>query len=279
MVCVNKMDLVDYSQERFEEIKAEFEAFATRLEVGDLAFIPVSALKGDNVVDRSATMPWYDGATLLGYLEELYIASDRNLVDCRFPVQYVIRPRSDDHHDYRGYAGQIAGGVWKPGDAVVVLPSGWETTVAAIDGPRGALDEAFPTMSVVIRLTDDLDIGRGDMLCRPGNQPIVTQDVDATVCWMVDKPLAAGSKYVLKHTTRSVRALVKDVRYRLDVNTLRRDETATSLDLNEIGRVSFRTTAPVMVDPYRRNRMTGSFILIDEVTNTTAGAGMILEHP
>jgi len=279
VVCVNKMDLVDYSRDRFEEIKAEFEAFATRLEVGDLVFIPVSALKGDNVVDRSAAMSWYDGATLLGHLEGLYIASDRNLVDCRFPVQYVIRPRSDDHHDYRGYAGQIAGGVWKPGDAVVVLPSGWETTVAAIDGPRGALDEAFPTMSVVIRLTDDLDIGRGDMLCRPGNQPIVTQDVDATVAWMVDKPLAAGSKYVLKHTTRSVRALVKDVRYRLDVNTLRRDETATSLDLNEIGRVSFRTTSPVMVDSYRRNRMTGSFILIDEVTNTTAGAGMILEHP
>jgi bifunctional enzyme CysN/CysC len=278
-VCVNKMDLVDYSQERFEEIKAEFEAFATRLEVADLAFIPVSALKGDNVVDRSAAMNWYDGATLLGYLEGLYIASDRNLVDCRFPVQYVIRPRSDDHHDYRGYAGQIAGGVWKPGDSVVVLPSGWETTVASIDGPRGGLDEAFPTMSVVIRLADDLDIGRGDMLCRPGNQPIVTQDVEATVAWMVDKPLAAGSKYVLKHTTRSVRALVKDVRYRLDVNTLRRDEAATSLDLNEIGRVSFRTTSPVMVDAYRRNRTTGSFILIDEVTNTTAGAGMILEHP
>ncbi len=279
VVCINKMDLVDYSQARFEEIKEEFEAFATRLEVSDLAFIPVSALKGDNVVDRSAAMGWYDGATLLGYLEGLYIASDRNLVDCRFPVQYVIRPRSDEHHDYRGYAGQIAGGVWKPGDSVVVLPSGWETTVASIDGPRGGLDEAFPTMSVVIRLADDLDIGRGDMLCRPGNQPIVTQDVEATVAWMVDKPLAAGSKYVLKHTTRSVRALVKDVRYRLDVNTLRRDEAATSLDLNEIGRVSFRTTSPVMVDSYRRNRMTGSFILIDEVTNTTAGAGMILEHP
>jgi len=278
VVCINKMDLVDYSRERFEEIKAEFEAFATRLEVADLAFIPVSALKGDNVVDRSAAMGWYEGATLLGYLEGLYIASDRNLVDCRFPVQYVIRPRSDEHHDYRGYAGQIAGGVWKPGDNVVVLPSGWETTVAAIDGPRGALDEAYPTMSVVVRLTDDLDIGRGDMLCRPGNQPIVTQDVEATVAWMVDKPLTAGSKYVLKHTTRSVRALVRDVRYRLDVNTLHRDESATSLDLNEIGRVSFRTTAPVMVDAYRRNRTTGSFILIDEVTNTTAGAGMILDH-
>ena len=277
VVCVNKMDLVDWSEERFEEIKAEFEAFATRLDVPDLAFIPVSALKGDNVVDRSANMGWYSGATLLHHLEELYIASDRNLVDCRFPVQYVIRPRSDDHHDYRGYGGQVAGGVWKPGDPVVVLPSGLETTVAAIDGPQGPVDEAYPTMSVVIRLTDDLDVSRGDLLARPGNHPVVTQDVEATVCWMIDKPLQAGTKYVLKHTTRSVRALVKDVRYRLDVNTLHRDESASTLTLNEIGRVTLRTTAPIMVDPYRRNRLTGSFILIDEATNTTAGAGMVLE--
>ena len=277
VVCVNKMDLVDWSEERFEEIKAEFEAFATRLEVPDLAFIPVSALKGDNVVDRSANMGWYSGATLLHHLEELYIASDRNLVDCRFPVQYVIRPRSDEHHDYRGYAGQVAGGVWKPGDPVVVLPSGLETTVAAIDGPQGPVDEAYPTMSVVVRLADDLDVSRGDMLARPGNHPVVTQDVEATVCWMIDKPLQAGTKYVLKHTTRSVRALVKDVRYRLDVNTLHRDEAASTLTLNEIGRVTLRTTAPIMVDPYRRNRLTGSFILIDEATNTTAGAGMVLE--
>ncbi|GAC1317432.1 MAG: hypothetical protein NVSMB12_15260 [Acidimicrobiales bacterium] len=277
VVCVNKMDLVDWSEDRFNEIKAEFEAFATRLDVPDLAFIPVSALKGDNVVDRSATMGWYSGATLLHHLEELYIASDRNLVDCRFPVQYVIRPRSDEHHDYRGYAGQIAGGVWKPGDPVVVLPSGLETTVAAIDGPQGAVDEAYPTMSVVIRLTDDLDVSRGDMMARPGNHPIATQDVEATVSWMIDKPLVAGAKYVLKHTTRSVRALVKDIRYRLDVNTLHRDEAASSLTLNEIGRVTLRTTSPIMVDPYRRNRLTGSFIFIDESTNTTAGAGMVLE--
>jgi bifunctional enzyme CysN/CysC len=277
-VCINKMDLVDWSQERFDEIKTEFEAFATRLDITDLAFIPVSALKGDNVVDNSANMPWYNGPTLLTWLEQLYIASDRNLVDCRFPVQYVIRPRDDDHHDYRGYAGQIAGGVWKPGDEIVVLPSGWTSTVAAIDGPRGPLDEAFPTMSVIIRLADDLDIGRGDLLARPHNQPTVTQDLEATVCWMIDKPLAAGSKYVLKHTTRSVRALVKDVRYRLDVNTIHRDEEATQLGLNEIGRLTLRTTSPVMVDSYRRNRTTGSFILIDEATDTTAGAGMVLDN-
>ena len=277
VVCVNKMDLVDWSEERFDEIKASFEAFATRLEVSDLAFIPVSALRGDNVVSRSESMPWYGGATLLTYLEELYIASDRNLVDCRFPVQYVLRPRSDSHHDYRGYAGQVAGGVWKAGDSVVVLPSGWETTITAIDGPSGPVDEAFPAMSVVLRLADDLDISRGDMIARPNNQPTATQDVEATVCWMVDKPLIAGAKYTLKHTTRSVRAMVSDVRYRLDVNSIHRDETAQSLTLNEIGRVSLRSTAPLMVDPYRRNRTTGSFILIDEATQTTAGAGMILE--
>ena len=277
VVCVNKMDLVDWSEARFAEIKAEFEAFATRLEIPDLAFIPMSALRGDNVVDRSTTMPWYGGPTLLSSLEDLYIASDRNLVDCRFPVQYVIRPRSDEHHDYRGYAGQIAGGVWKPGDDIVVLPSGWTSRVAAIDGPEGPIDQAYPTMSVVVRLTDDLDISRGDILARPNNQPTVTQDVEATVCWMATNPLTTGAKYVLKHTTRSVRAMVKDVRYRLDVNTLHRDEGASSLSLNDIGRVTLRTTAPVMLDPYRRNRTTGSFILIDEATNGTAGAGMVFD--
>jgi bifunctional enzyme CysN/CysC len=279
VVTVNKMDLVDWSEVRFNDIKEEFEAFATRLEIGDLTFIPISALRGDNVVERSLSMPWYTGPTLLAHLENLYIASDRNLVDCRFPVQYVIRPRDDEHHDYRGYAGRIAGGVWKVGDPVVVLPSGLETTVAALEGPRGSVDEAFTTMSVVMRLSDDVDVGRGDMLARPGNQPVVSQDLEATVCWMVERPLAPGGKYWLKHTTRSVRALVKELRYRIDVNTLHRDEGAASIGLNEIGRVTLRTTAPVMVDPYRRNRTTGSFILIDEATNTTAGAGMVLGTP
>jgi bifunctional enzyme CysN/CysC len=223
-------------------------------------------------------MPWYQGTPLLHHLEEVYIASDRNLIDCRFPVQWVIRPRSDDHHDYRGYAGTVAGGVFKPGDEVVVLPSGFKTTIAAIDGPRGPVDEAFPTISVTMRLSDDLDISRGDMICRPNNQPEVGQDIEATVCWMVDRPLTAGTKYALKHTTRTVKALVRDLNYRLDVNTLHRDETATSLTMNEIGRVTLRTTAPLMFDSYRRNRTTGSFILIDEATNTTAGAGMILDQ-
>jgi bifunctional enzyme CysN/CysC len=277
LVCINKMDLVDWSAERYGEIKREFEAFATRLEISDLAFLPMSALKGDNVVDRSASMPWYDGPTLLSWLEQLYIASDRNLVDCRFPVQYVIRPRSDEHHDYRGYAGQIAGGVWKPGDEVVVLPSGLTTTIAAIDGPTGSLEEAYPTMSVVMRLADDLDISRGDMLARPNNRPTVTQDIEAMVCWMVDRPLSVGDKYVLKHTTRSVRAVVKDIRYRLDVNTVHRDESSDRLGLNEIGRVTLRATAPVILDAYRANRTTGSFILIDEASNTTAGAAMVIE--
>jgi bifunctional enzyme CysN/CysC len=277
IVAVNKMDLVDWSETRFDDIKAEFEAFATRLDIADLSFIPMSALRGDNVVDRSLSMSWYTGPTLLGHLENLYIASDRNLVDCRFPVQYVIRPRSDEHHDYRGYAGQIAGGVWKPGDPVVVLPSGMETTVASIEGPRGHVDEAFPTMSVIMRLTDDVDISRGDMLARVGNHPVVTQDLEATVCWMIDRPLVPGAKYTLKHTTRSVRALVKDIRYRLNVNTIHREDGVNALGLNDIGRVTLRTTAPVMVDPYRRNRSTGSFILIEESTNTTAGAGMILD--
>jgi len=275
VVCINKMDLVDWDQERFEEIKSEFVAFASRLDVADLTFIPVSALRGDNVVERSANMPWYQGSPLLHHLEEVYIASDRNLIDCRFPVQWVIRPRSDEHHDYRGYGGTVAGGVFKPGDEVVVLPSGLSTTVATIDGPSGPVDEAYPNMSVVVRLADDLDVSRGDMICRPHNQPHVGQDIDATVCWMTDRPLAAGTKYTIKQTTRTAKAVVRQLHYRLDVNTLHRDEDASALTMNEIGRVTLRTTVPLMFDQYRRNRTTGSFILIDEATNTTAGAGMI----
>jgi bifunctional enzyme CysN/CysC len=278
VVCVNKMDLVGWEQSRFEEIKEQFVAFASRLDVADLTFIPICALRGDNVVERSAVMPWYQGSPLLHHLEEVYIASDRNLIDCRFPVQWVVRPRSDDHHDYRGYAGTVAGGVFKPGDEVVVLPSGLTSRIEAIDGPGGPVDEAFPAMSVVIRLADDLDVSRGDMICRPHNQPTVGQDIDATVCWMVDRPLTSGTKYWLKHTTRTGRVLVRDLQYRLDINTLHRDEAATELTMNEIGRVALRTTVPLMYDSYRRNRTTGSFILIDEATNMTAGAGMILDQ-
>jgi bifunctional enzyme CysN/CysC len=277
VLCVNKMDLVDYDQATFEAIKEEFRAFAAKLDVTDLAFMPISALNGDNIVHRSEHMGWYEGASLLHHLEEVFIASDRNLIDARLPVQYVLRPMSGAHHDYRGYAGTIAGGVLKVGDEVLVLPSGFTTTVAAIDTPAGPVEEAFAPMSVAVRLADDLDVSRGDMICRPHNRPTIGQDVDAMVCWMSEQSsLRPGAKLAVKHTTRSARALVKDLHYRLDVNTLHRETDAGQLGLNEIGRVSLRTTVPLFFDEYRRNRETGSFVLIDESTNATVAAGMIL---
>ncbi len=277
VVCINKMDLVDWSEDRFEEIKAEFREFAAKLDVQDLTFIPVSALLGDNVVDKSDNMKWYEGLPLLRFLEEVHIASDRNLIDSRFAVQYVIRPMSSGGLDYRGYAGTVAGGVLKPGDEVVVLPSGFASTITAIDGPEGPVDEAFAPMAVTVRLADDIDISRGDMICRPKNQPSVGQDIDAMICWMSETGgLQAGQKLAIKHTTRWARAMVRDVQYRLDINSLHRDEDADALVLNEIGRVSLRTTAPLFFDEYRRNRLTGSFILVDEATNNTVAAGMIL---
>ena len=277
VVCVNKMDLVGYDEAAFERVKAEFRDFAMKLDVPDLTFIPVSALHGDNVVDRSPNMPWYQGPSLLHHLEEVHIASDRNLIDARFPVQYVLRPYNDEFHDYRGFAGQVAGGVLKPGDQVMVLPSGFTSTIAAIETMDGPVTEAFPPMSVTVRLADDIDISRGDMLCRPNNQPHSGQDIEAMICWMSEKSvLAAGQKLAIKHTTRSARALVKDLHYRLDINSLHRDETADRLALNDIGRVTLRTTQPLFFDEYRRNRSTGSFILVDESTMATVGAGMIL---
>ncbi len=280
VLCVNKMDLVDWSEERFEEIKDEFRAFAMKLDVADLTFIPVSALHGDNVVERSHNMPWYEGASLLHHLEEVHIASDRNLIDVRFPVQYVIRPQnqmSDELHDYRGYAGTVAGGVMKPGDEVVVLPSGFTSRIEAIETADGPVDEAFSPMAVTVRLTDDIDVSRGDMICRPRNQPHAGQDIEAMVCWMSESTwLRPGQKLAIKHTTRWARAMVKELQYQLDVNTLHRYEDAVGLSLNEIGRVTLRTTQPLFFDEYRRNRLTGSFILVDETTNTTVGAGMIL---
>ncbi|MBW3579556.1 MAG: 50S ribosome-binding GTPase [Actinobacteria bacterium] len=277
VVCINKMDLVGYDQEVFEAIKAEFRAFAMRMDVTDLSFVPVSALHGDNVVHRSAAMPWYEGSSLIHHLEQVHIASDRNLIDVRFPVQYVIRPRSDEHHDFRGYAGQLAGGVLRPGDEVVVLPSGWSTVVESVETADGPVHEAFAPMSVVVRLADDLDVSRGDLICRPHNRPVVGQDLEAMVCWLDEKHLQPGGRYAIQHTTRSARAVVKELIYRLDVNTLHRDEGAPTLALNEIGRLSLRTTAPVFYDEYRRNRSTGSFILIDEATNATVAAGMLLD--
>lgn len=277
VLCVNKMDLVDYDQDRFEEIRQDFEAYCSRLEVEDLTSIPVSALHGDNVVSRSQNMDWYEGPSLLHHLEHVYIGSDRNLIDPRFPVQYVLRPHSTQFHDYRGYAGQVASGIFQPGHEVLVLPSGLTTTIEAIDTFDGAVAEAFPPMSVTIRLGDDLDVSRGDMICRVHNRPSVGQDLDAMVAWMADTPMRVGGKYALKHTSRSGRALVEALHYRLDVNTLHRDLESTSLGLNEIGRVAVRATVPLFYDEYRRNRATGSFILIDEGTNTTVGAGMVLE--
>jgi len=278
VLCVNKMDLVDYSQQAFETIADEFALFAAKLDVPDLTAIPISALHGDNIVSRSDTMPWYEGPSLLHHLEHVHIGSDRNLVDVRFPVQYVIRPQSTSAIDYRGYAGQVASGVLKPGDEVLVLPGGLTTTIASIDTFDGPIAEAFPPMSVTVRLADEIDISRGDMICRPHNAPTVAQDIEAMICWMDETaPLKVGGKYTIKHTTRSVRGIVKNLHYRLDINTLHRDEKAPDLELNEIGRVRLRTTQPLLVDEYRRNRTTGGFIVIDEVTNRTVGAGMIIE--
>ncbi len=276
LVCVNKMDLVEYDQAVFEAIREEFTAFASRLEVADLSFIPISALQGDNVVQRSANMAWYEGSSLLHHLETVYIASDRNLIDPRMPVQWVVRPQATEWHDYRGYCGRIDGGVFRPGDEVLVLPSGLTTTVSAIDTYDGPVEEAFAPMSVTMRLTDDIDVSRGDMICRPHNRPAVGQDLDAMVCWMTDRPLRQGDFLALKHTTRWVRAVVRDIHYRLDVNTLHRDESVDVLHLNEVGRLSLRVTQPLFYDGYRRNRQTGSFILAAEDNNVTAGAGMLL---
>ena len=281
VLAVNKMDLVDYDQKVFDRISEEFAAFAAKLEIGDLSFIPISALHGDNVVQRSDKMPWHDGPSLLHHLEHVHIASDRNLIDVRFPVQYVIRPHQatdPNLHDYRGYAGQVAGGVLKPGDEVMHLPSGLTTKIAHIDTARGPVPEAYPPMSVTLVLEDDLDISRGDMICRPHNQPLVSQDVEAMVCWMSDSlPLAARDRLVVKHTSRTVKAIVRELHYRLDVNTLHRDESAERLGLNEVGRVTLRLTQPLFFDPYNRNRETGGLILIDESTNATVGAVMITE--
>ena len=278
VLCVNKMDLVDWHQQVYERIADEFTSFAAKLDAPDLTVIPISALNGDNIASRSDKSPWYEGPSLLHHLEHVHIASDRNLVDVRFPVQYVIRPQSTTVTDYRGYAGQVASGVLKPGDEVMVLPSGLTSTIAGIDTADGPVDEAFPPMSVTVRLTDEIDISRGDMICRPHNAPAVAQDIEAMVCWMDESAaLRVGAKYSIKHTTRSARTVVRGLQYRLDVNTLHRDEDASELTLNEIGRVRLRTTVPLLADEYRRNRTTGGFILIDESTNRTVGAGMIIE--
>jgi bifunctional enzyme CysN/CysC len=276
VLAVNKMDLIDWDRERFEAIRDEFHAFAARLDIHDVTTIPMSALNGDNVVTKSDKAPWYDGQPLLSHLEDVYIAGDRNLVDVRFPVQYVIRPQTVEHADHRSYAGTVASGVMRPGDEVVVLPSGKTSRITTIDGPTGPVDEAFPPMAVSISLADDVDISRGDLLARPQNQPIPTQEFDAMVCWMADdNALEPGRDYIIKHTTRTTRARVGALDYRLDVNTLHRDKSATALKLNELGRVTLRTQVPLLLDEYSRNAATGSFILIDPDTNVTVAAGMV----
>ncbi|MDI6099794.1 sulfate adenylyltransferase subunit CysN [Actinoplanes sp. NEAU-A12] len=278
VLCINKMDLVDWDKAVYDKIADEFTSFAAKLDVPDLTTIPISALNGDNIASRSDKSPWYEGSSLLHHLEHVHIASDRNLVDVRFPVQYVIRPQSTTVTDYRGYAGQVASGILKPGDEVMALPSGMTSTIASIDTADGPVGEAFPPMSVTVRLNDEIDISRGDMICRRNNAPAVAQDIEAMICWMDETaPLRVGGKYAIKHTTRTARAVVRGLQYRLDVNTLHRDESADGLALNEIGRVKLRTTVPLLADEYRRNRTTGGFILIDESTNRTVGAGMIIE--
>ena len=274
--CINKMDLVDYSQEVYDKVVNDLEAFSAKLETKDVRFIPISALMGDNVVHRSENMDWFEGATLMHTLETVHIASDHNHIDCRFPIQNIIRPQTTEHHDYRGYAGRIAGGVFKKGDEIMVLPSGFTSKIKSIDTFNGEIEEAFAPMSVAMTLEDDIDISRGDMIVRENNKPEVSQDIEAMICWMGDSPLKEKGKYALKHTSKDARCMVKEIKYKVDINTLHRDEADKFISSNDIARVTLRTTSPLFIDQYSRNRNTGSLILIDEATNNTVGAGMII---
>ncbi len=276
IVCINKMDLVEFSEERFQQIKQEFTLFAEKLGVKDFTFVPISALLGDNVVDSSKNMPWYSGGTLRYVLETLEIGNDNNLEDPRFPVQYVIRPLSDEFHDYRGYAGRVAGGIFKPGDEVVALPSMLKTRIKSIDRYNGPCDEAWAPMSVTFTLEDDIDLGRGEMLAKPDNMPTSTQDVEIMMCWMSEQPMQINGKYAVKHTTRDVRCVIKSVNYKVNINTLEPIGDDKSVGLNDIASVSIRTTKPLFTDPYTQNRRTGSLIIIDEATNRTVGVGMVV---
>ncbi len=277
VVCVNKMDLVDFEEQVFDEVVEDFDRFAARLELPDVTFIPISALLGDNVVERSEAMPWYQGPPLLYHLEHVHIASDRNLIDVRFPVQWVIRPPASTVADYRAYAGRVAGGIMRPGDEVVVLPGGQHSTIAAIDTFDGPVEEAFPPMSVAVRLADDIDVGRGSTIVRTHNQPTVSNRFEALVCWMSERPLQTARRYLVKHTTRTATVGKVEVRYRIDVESLRRDEDVSTLELNDLARVHLELSSPLVFDSYRRNRETGSLIMIDEATNETVAAGVILD--
>jgi sulfate adenylyltransferase subunit 1 len=275
-VCINKMDMVEYSEEVFGQIREEFEAFSSRLQIPDVRYIPMSALKGDNVVDESEQMPWYRGGSFLYNLENVHIVSDDNRVDCRFPIQYVIRPQSVDFPDYRAYAGQVSGGVFKAGDEVILLPSGFTTRIEGIDTADGPVEKAYSPMSVSIRLADNFDLSRGDMIAKADNQPLVSQDLEMMVCWFNEKPIRLRGKYVLRHTTQALRCIVQTVHYKMNINTLHRLEGDETLGMNDIGRIRVRTTRPVYYDAYRRNRLTGSVILVDEFTHETVAAGMLI---
>jgi sulfate adenylyltransferase subunit 1 len=276
IVCVNKMDLVGYREEVFEKIQHDLNHFSDKLDIRDVYFIPISALKGDNVVERSHHMPWYNGPTLMYSLEHLHISNDQNFIDPRFPVQYVIRPNRDEFHDYRGYAGRVAGGVFRTGEEVIVLPSGFSTRIKSIDTMNGSLEMAFPPQSVTLTLEDDIDISRGDMIGRENNQPIVSQDITAMICWLNEKPIRPGAKYWIRHTTKEARCIVQDVNYKIDINSLEKKYGDKHIGLNEIAEISIRTTQPLFYDSYRKNRITGSLVLVDEGTNETICAGMII---
>jgi len=275
IVCVNKMDLVDYDSRTFNKVVEQYHDFASKLDIKDVRYIPISALNGDNVVNHSENMPWYRGASLLDTLETIHIGSDYNHLDARFPVQTIIRPHANEYHDYRGYAGRIAGGIFRPGDNITVLPSGFTSKIKSIDTFAGPVEEAFPPMSVSMRLEDDIDVSRGDMIVKNNNQPEVGQDIDAVLCWMSAKGPRPGAKYYLKSTTNEVMAMIKEVIYKIDINTMQRLEEDKEIKMNDMARVKMRTTQPLIYDEYRRNRITGSLILVDEYTNETVAAGTI----
>src|SRR5688572_15569997 len=276
IVCINKMDLVNYDEQVFEKIVQDYKAFSSKLEVHDIQFVPISALAGDNVVNRSENMKWYQGATLLHMLETVHIESDYNHIDARFPVQYVVRPQTKEHQDFRGYAGRVAGGIFRPGDEVMIMPSGFNTKIKTIELGGKQLTEAFAPMSVTITLQDEIDISRGDVITKPNNHPQSDQDIDLMLCWMNQRPMSLNTKFFVRHTTKEVRGVLKEIQYKLDINSLKRLENASELSMNDIARVKIRTAQPLDFDGYRKNRITGSIILVDEATNETVAAGMIV---
>jgi sulfate adenylyltransferase subunit 1 len=276
IICINKMDLVEYSEEAFNKVVEEFRHVSSKLDIKDVHFLPISALKGDNVVDKSQNMPWYQGATLMYLLENIHISSDENHIDCRFPVQYVIRPQQTEYHDYRGYAGRIVSGIYKPGDKVKILPSGESAVIKTVELFGENIEEAYAPMSVTMTLDRDVDISRGDMIVRENNAPNMEQEFDVMICWMNANKLQLGGKYAIRHTIKDARCVIKDIRYKIDINTLHRNENDKEIGMNDIARINIKTTVPLYFDSYRKNRYTGSVILIDEGTNETVAAGMIV---